>query len=177
MIHNILIAVIVLYCPPTSPLKGIALFLDNKTKKYLNRHFGDMIMMMESEIILRLVLAVIAGGIIGFERKKFHKPAGLRTIMLVCVGTALFVLITLKTFPYETARTIAGVATGIGFLGAGAIFRAKDHVKGLTTAASIWAVAAIGIVAGLGDYMLLAISTILVLLILELNRIEFFRGL
>ena len=132
-------------------------------------------MVTDTEILLRLFIAAIAGGLIGFERKTVHKPAGLRTHMIVSMGAALFVLVTIRTTPNEVARIIAGIATGIGFLGAGAIFRAENHIKGLTTAASIWTVAAIGLTAGSGEYVLMAAATILVLLTLELNRIEFFR--
>ena len=132
-------------------------------------------MIIDTEILLRLVVAAIAGGLIGFERKTVHKPAGLRTHMIVCMGAALFTIITAKTLPNEVGRVIAGIATGIGFLGAGTIFRSENHIKGLTTAASLWAVAAMGIVAGLGEYALMTMATILIILILELNRIEFFR--
>jgi putative Mg2+ transporter-C (MgtC) family protein len=134
-------------------------------------------MVIETEVLLRLLIAALAGGIIGFERKTVHKPAGLRTLMLVCTGSALFAMITVRAAPDEAARIMAGVATGIGFLGAGAIFRSEDHIKGLTTAASIWAVAAIGLATGLGEYALMVAATVIVLLILELNRIEFFREL
>ena len=130
---------------------------------------------IDTEILIRLLLAALAGGIVGFERKKVHKPAGIRTLMLVCVGSALFIIITLKTVPGEVARIMAGIATGIGFLGAGTIFRDQSQVRGLTTAASIWAVAAIGITAGLGYYSIMIAVTIIIVLILELNRIEFFR--
>src|SRR3989338_6782376 len=102
-------------------------------------------MAAESEIMLRLVFAAIAGGIIGFEREKIHRPAGIRTHMLVCFGAALFLLISTQILPDEAARVMAGVATGIGFLGAGTIFKAKNAVHGLTTAASVWAVAAVGL--------------------------------
>lgn len=132
-------------------------------------------MAIEAEFLLRLVVAVLVGGLIGFERTKAGKPAGIRTQMLVCMGAALFVIVTIKTLPEEAGRIIAGIATGIGFLGAGTIFRAEDHVRGLTTAASIWAVAAIGLTAGLGQYALTITATILVILILQLNRIEFFK--
>jgi len=131
--------------------------------------------MVDTEIILRLVIAAVASGLIGFEREKVHKPAGLRTLMLVGMGAALFVLVALRTIPGEVVRIMAGIATGIGFLGAGAIFKDESHVRGLTTAASIWAVAAIGITAGLGEYVLMAVATLLVFVVLELNRMEFFR--
>ena len=134
-------------------------------------------MIIELDILLRIVVAAIAGGLIGFERRVVHKPAGLRTLMLVGMGAALFVVVTLRTIPDDAARIISGIATGVGFLGAGAIFRSEDHIKGLTTAASIWAVAAIGIAAGLGEYVLVAVVTVLVILVLQLNKIEFLRGL
>ena len=130
-----------------------------------------------AEILLRLVLSVVAGGLIGLEREVVHKPAGIRTHMLVCLGSALFVLVTLETLPNEAARIIAGIATGIGFLGAGTIFKAKDEVHGLTTAASVWAVAAVGLAIGFGFYLMTAIAVILILIILQLNKVEFFRRL
>ena len=123
------------------------------------------------QILLRLVVAAIAGGLIGLEREALHKPAGVRTHMLVSLGSALFVLATLSIIPDEVGRIIAGIATGIGFLGAGTIFRSKDHVKVLTTAASIWAVAAIGLTVGGGQYVLAIAATILVILVLQLKRI------
>lgn len=130
-----------------------------------------------TEIFLRLVLATVFGGLIGLEREVVHKPAGVRTHMLVSLGSALFVLVALETLPNETARIIAGIATGIGFLGAGTIFRSKSEVHGLTTAASIWAVAGVGIAIGLGHYLMTVIAAILVLIILQLNKIEFFKRL
>mgnify|MGYP001620070776 CR=1 FL=1 len=130
-----------------------------------------------SEILLRLVLATLAGGLIGLEREIVHRPAGIRTHMLVCLGSALFALITIEQLPNEAARIIAGIATGIGFLGAGTIFKAKDEVHGLTTAASVWAVAAVGLSIGFGYYLMMMISVILMLIILQLNKLEFFRKL
>ncbi|MBI2649983.1 MgtC/SapB family protein [Candidatus Woesearchaeota archaeon] len=130
-----------------------------------------------TEILLRLVLAVVAGGLIGLEREVVHKPAGIRTHMLVSLGSALFVLVTIETLPNEAARIIAGIATGIGFLGAGTIFKAKDEVHGLTTAASIWAVSAVGLALGLGYYLMTIIAVVLVLIVLQLNRSEFFKRL
>ena len=125
---------------------------------------------VDYQILLRLVVAAIAGGLVGFEREAMHKPAGIRTHMLVSLGSALFVSATLSIIPDEVGRIIAGIATGIGFLGAGTIFRSKDHVKGLTTAASIWAAAAIGLTVGGGQYVLAIAATILVILILQLKR-------
>ena len=134
-------------------------------------------MAAEIEIMLRLALAAIAGGIIGFEREKVHRPAGMRTHMLVCFGAALFLLISTQILPDEAARVMAGVATGIGFLGAGTIFKAKNEVHGLTTAASVWTVAALGISIAAGLYLISFVSVVLILLILELNKIPYFREL
>src|SRR3989344_8899612 len=116
-----------------------------------------------SEVLLRLIFAVVCGGLIGLEREVVHKPAGVRTHMLVCLGSALFALITFDTLPNETARIIAGVATGVGFLGAGTIFKAQSEVHGLTTAASIWAVSAVGLGIGLGYYNITIIAVLLIL--------------
>lgn len=134
-------------------------------------------MVADTEVFIRLVLSVVIGGLIGLEREVVHKPAGVRTHMLVCLGSALFALVTLQTLPQETGRIIAGVATGIGFLGAGTIFKAKDSVHGLTTAASIWIVAAVGLAIGIGHYFMTTVAVVLVLIVLNLNRIEFFNKL
>jgi len=134
-------------------------------------------MTVYTEIILRLVLATVAGGLIGLEREVVHKPAGIRTHMLVSLGSALFALVTIEQLPNEAARIIAGIATGIGFLGAGTIFKAKDEVHGLTTAASVWAVAAVGLAIGFGYYWIMVVAVILILIILQLNKFEFFKGL
>ena len=125
---------------------------------------------VDYEVLIRLVVAAIVGGLIGLEREAVHKPAGVRTHMLVSLGAALFVLATLSIAPDEVGRIIAGIATGIGFLGAGTIFRSKDNVKGLTTAASIWAAAAIGLTIGIGSYALAISAMILVILILQLKK-------
>ena len=130
-----------------------------------------------TEIFLRLILSVIAGGLIGLEREVVHKPAGIRTHMLVCLGSALFVLVAIETLPNEAARIIAGIATGIGFLGAGTIFKSKNQVNGLTTAASIWTVSAVGLAIGLGYYLMTIIAVVLILLILQLNNVGFFKRL
>lgn len=134
-------------------------------------------MLEYTDLFLRLIFAAAAGGLIGLEREAVHKPAGVRTHMLVCVGAALFVLVTLETLPNETARIIAGIATGVGFLGAGTIFKAENEVHGLTTAASIWAVAAVGIAVGLGHYLMVITAVVLILAVLHLNKLEWFKRL
>ncbi len=122
------------------------------------------------EQVIRLILAVVLGGLIGWEREKWHKPAGLRTHMLVCIGAALLTIISVGYFREDYARIVSGVITGIGFIGAGTIIaQGKKGIHGLTTAASLWAVAAIGICVGIGWYGLAVITAVLIMLILFLG--------
>lgn len=124
-------------------------------------------MLPESELILKLLLAVILGGLIGLDREIKGRPAGLRTHVLVCVGATLFTIISMSfVVTSDPARIASGIVTGIGFLGAGAIFRSKDHVQGLTTAADLWVIAAVGIAVGIGYYTAAFAAIILVLLVL-----------
>ena len=107
---------------------------------------------LEVEHIVRILVAVLLGGLIGLERELRDKPAGLRTIVLICVGAALFTIVSeiVGGPDWDTTRIAAQVVTGIGFLGAGAILRDRSGVYGITTAATIWAVAAIGMGVGFG---------------------------
>jgi putative Mg2+ transporter-C (MgtC) family protein len=121
--------------------------------------------------VLNLVIAAFLGGIIGLEREAGHRPAGLRTYMLVSLGSCLFTILSIQAFPLEgatrdTARVAAGIVTGIGFIGAGTLWRSQDAVKGLTTAAGLWVAAAIGMAVGAGFWLLAVTSTAIVLLIL-----------
>ncbi len=123
----------------------------------------------ESEIIIRLLLSAGLGLLIGFEREINRKPAGLRTHALVALGSCLFTLAgtTLIDVQDAAARIIPGIITGIGFIGAGLIFQSKDKgVIGLTTAAEIWTLASVGVLAGLGEYIIAISATILILVIL-----------
>jgi putative Mg2+ transporter-C (MgtC) family protein len=123
----------------------------------------------EIEMILRLLLAAFLGSCIGYQRERAGKPAGLRTHILICVGSALFTIASIQGFGgVNPAQVAAGIVAGIGFLGAGAIIRTREHLVGLTTAATIWAVAAIGLAAGAGLYILSAITTAIALIILLL---------
>ena len=130
-------------------------------------------MAIELEIVLRLLLAAVAGAIIGFQRERAGKSAGLRTHSLICLGAALFTVASVFGFVgAEPARIAAGIVTGIGFLGAGAIIRREEGVVGgLTTAATIWAVAGVGLVAGAGMYLVAAVATAIVLAVLLIPRI------
>lgn len=129
-------------------------------------------MLTNADIVLRLAIAAAASALIGYEREKTRHAAGLRTHMLVCIGSTLITLTSLEMFPNDPARVAAGIVTGIGFLGAGTIFRDKNNVRGLTTAASIWAVAGVGLALGAGAYFIAVAATIAMLLTLELGRIK-----
>jgi putative Mg2+ transporter-C (MgtC) family protein len=117
------------------------------------------------EIFFGLLLATALGAIVGIEREITIKPAGLRTHMLVSLGSCLFTLISVG-FDFDPARIASGIVAGIGFIGAGAIWAEKDKIRGITTASSLWVTAAIGVTVGIGDYVLALIVTGLVFLIL-----------
>lgn len=130
-------------------------------------------MPIEVEMVLRLLLATVLGAIIGYQRERAKKPAGLRTHVLICIGAALFTVASIYGFGAtdDTARVAAGVVAGVGFLGAGAIIRdGEGIVAGLTTAATIWSVAGIGLAAGAGLYLVSAVATALVLVVLLIPR-------
>jgi len=124
---------------------------------------------------IKLVLAVILGGLVGIEREIIHRPAGLRTHMLVCMGACIFMIVS-QEFNADPARIAAGVVTGVGFIGAGTIIagrrRGSETVRGITTAASLWATSGIGMLVGIGDFVLSVFSTLLVVLILWFGKVE-----
>jgi putative Mg2+ transporter-C (MgtC) family protein len=130
------------------------------------------------EMVLRLLLAAALGAAIGYQRERAKKPAGLRTHILIAVGSALFTVVSVFGFgdSADVARVAAGVVTGIGFIGAGVIFRGlrghEEHVVGLTTAASIWVAAAIGLAAGVGLYVVAVVVTILTVVVLMIPRVQ-----
>ena len=145
--------------------------------------------MSTQDIIIRLVIALIMSGIIGFDREFKNRPAGLRTHILVCIGATVIALVQTRIaenayqmaltnpeisniFTYEQGRLIAQVISGIGFLGAGTIIVTKRFVSGLTTAASLWAVAGLGIAVGMG-YLQVALSGffLIVIVLILLQRI------
>ncbi|MFH1590207.1 MAG: MgtC/SapB family protein [archaeon] len=129
------------------------------------------------EVIIKIVFAMILGGLVGLEREGRGRPAGLRTNMLVCLGATILVMVTQHAFIANVdsaARVIAGIITGIGFLGAGTIINAHNHVHGLTTAASVWAVAGIGVILGLGYYFVALVGTAAILLVLKMYKVELY---
>ena len=135
--------------------------------------FSDLPSAAEAaRISVRLLIAALLGGLLGYEREQQGKSAGVRTHMLVAIGAALFVLIPQQAGvpEAEMSRVIQGVIAGVGFLGAGTIIKGGDEeqVRGLTTAAGIWLTAAIGVAAGLGRESSAILCTLLALLILSL---------
>ena len=124
-----------------------------------------------TQIVVRLSIAAVLGGLLGYEREKAGKAAGLRTHMLVAIGAALYVLIPQQAgvAAADMTRVLQGLVAGVGFLGAGAILKNADEgqVEGLTTAASIWLTAAIGIAAGMGREASAVLSRVLALFILS----------
>ena len=129
------------------------------------------------EAFLRLAAAVGAGALIGLDRELRRKPAGLRTLALVALGSAVFILETIdpaRAYTDATSRVIQGVVTGVGFLGAGSIMRTagEESVRGLTTAASIWLAAAMGVACGLADWPLVIGGCAFGLLVLTIIPVE-----
>jgi putative Mg2+ transporter-C (MgtC) family protein len=134
-------------------------------------------MVTDFQIIMRLVLTVVLSGLIGLERQLHKRTAGLRTHILVSLGSCLIMLTSLYVFDIykeitklDPARIAAGVITGIGFLGAGTIIREKEGVKGLTTAASLWVVAGIGLAVGCGFKRAAIYTTVLAVIVLFFLR-------
>lgn len=126
-------------------------------------------MPIELVMVLRLLLAAVLGALIGFQRSRAGKHAGTRTLGLISVGAALFSVISILSFEGgDPSRIAAGVVTGIGFLGAGAILHQHGGVEGLTTAATIWVAAGIGLAAGAGLYIIAPVVTVIALVLLML---------
>jgi putative Mg2+ transporter-C (MgtC) family protein len=129
----------------------------------------------ELDLLARLAVGLVLGAVVGWERELQRQPAGFRTHALVALGAALFTVISAYGFGpnADPTRIAAQIVTGVGFLGAGSILREGGDVRGLTTAASIWAVAAVGMAAGAGMYVLAVAGAVLVVFALEvLDRLE-----
>ena len=129
------------------------------------------------QMVIRLLLTLVLSGLVGFERQVHRRDAGLRTHILVALGSCLIMLTSLYVFDIykdtvslDPARIAAGVITGIGFLGAGTIIREPEGVRGLTTAASLWVVSGIGLAVGCGFIRIAIYATVLVLIVLHFLR-------
>ncbi len=129
--------------------------------------------MIESVALERLIFSLLAGGIIGLERQYHDKPAGFATNSLICIGATIFTLVSLDvgySFGFDPGRIAAQIITGVGFLGAGSILRDGLKVSGLTTAAAVWLVAAVGMAIGFGLYFIAGVAVCLVLALQLLLR-------
>lgn len=120
---------------------------------------------MELSNIIPLLLSVFLGFLIGLERESKHKSIGIRTLSLITLGSTIYTLISINYINADPTRVIAQIVSGIGFLGAGIIFKAGNQIKGLTTAATVWTSSGVGVLVGLGLYKLAIISTFLILII------------
>ncbi|MEM0359758.1 MAG: MgtC/SapB family protein [Candidatus Diapherotrites archaeon] len=133
-------------------------------------------MISEIEMLVRLVVATLLGMMVGYEREISEKPAGIRTFAIVSIGACLFAIIGLIIAEGNTdgsidnTRIAAGIVSGIGFLGAGVLFHSENKVLGLTTAAGIWAMGAVGLAVGLGYYLAATLATALIYIVLFSGR-------
>ena len=120
-------------------------------------------------MILQILLALGLAGVIGYEREKYSKPAGLRTHMLLAIGCTTLTILSFNAFPNPTdhSRLAAAIITGIGFIGAGTVLQTRERIVGLTTAASIWLTASVSLAVGTGYYVLAIAGTIIGYIILE----------
>lgn len=132
-------------------------------------------MLKPTEVILRMTISLLVGLIIGYERSKNQKPAGIRTYSLVCIGSTLFMIVSaygladstpIQSSRMDPGRIAAQIVTGIGFLGAGVIWKDRGNVRGLTTAANLWVTAGLGMAIGLGLYFLTLISVVCIFIAL-----------
>lgn len=132
-------------------------------------------------VLLQLGLAGVLAGVVGWERESHEKPAGLRTFMLVGIGSAAFTILTMQLYNQveseggryaaDPIRIISGVIGGLGFLGAGTILQAGPHVRGITTAATVWVTGSIGVACGLGYYSVAVVTVFLSYLVLQLGTV------
>jgi putative Mg2+ transporter-C (MgtC) family protein len=119
--------------------------------------------------VFKLCLALALAGVIGYEREKYSKPAGLRTHMILSIGCTILTVLSFDVFPIPTdnSRIAAAIITGIGFIGAGTVLQTRERVVGLTTAASIWLTASISLAVGTGNYVIAVAGTLLGYIVLE----------
>jgi putative Mg2+ transporter-C (MgtC) family protein len=135
-----------------------------------------IVLLTNQEVLLRMAVSLVVGLIIGFERTMQHKPAGIRTYSLVCIGSTMFMIVSaygIQAVPLgnlmhagDPGRVAAQIVTGIGFLGAGVILQDRGRIRGLTTAAEMWTTAGLGMAVGLGLYFVTLVSVVCVLIAL-----------
>ncbi len=137
-------------------------------------------MLTEVQMIIRLIFAAFLGGIVGIEREVHEKAAGFRTHILVCIGSCVIMLTSMHMYDIykgiadvDPGRIAAQVVSGIGFLGAGTIIRSRVSIVGLTTAASLWSIAGVGLAVGSGLFIVSTVATVLILAsLLVLNKVH-----
>ncbi len=143
-------------------------------------------MLSHTEIVIRMLTSLLVGLIIGYERSRHQKPAGIRTYSLVCIGSTLFMVVSayglhtipiMEGFRMDPGRIAAQIVTGIGFLGAGVIWKDRGTIRGLTTAANLWVTAGLGMAIGLGLYFLTLVSVVCIFLALYSSPILCHLGL
>src|SRR5436853_6728287 len=127
------------------------------------------------ELILRMIIAFLLGGLIGWERERHGISAGIRTYGGIALGACVFGVLSFSIINADPSRIAAQVATGVGFLGGGVIFRQGDYVSGLTTAATLWATSAIGLAVAFGLYFISILTSVLVVLLLYLPRLKWWN--
>ena len=134
----------------------------------------DLSLQMQLELVLRLVVGLVLGAVIGWQRELSRQPAGFRTHSLVALGSAIFTVVSAFGFSgdggegVDPTRVAAQIVSGIGFIGAGTILQHRGNIRGLTTAASLWAVAALGMAAGAGMYVVAVAGGVLILVVLAI---------
>jgi putative Mg2+ transporter-C (MgtC) family protein len=133
--------------------------------------FGTLDLELALEFSVKILLSLLLGGLVGIERERRHRPAGLRTFMLVAVGSCVFTLVSYHSFPgADPARVAAQVVSGIGFLGAAVTIHRRGTIYGLTSAAGIWAVAAVGMAVGVGNFFVAVFSAVAIVVVMGLLR-------
>lgn len=130
---------------------------------------------MDVEVVLRVLIALLLGCILGYERERHGISAGIRTYGAISMGSCVFGVLSIAIVNADPSRIAAQVATGIGFLCGGVIFRDGSHVNGLTTAATIWATAAVGLAVSFGMYVVSAVTTFLIFLLLYLPNMKWWK--
>lgn len=132
-------------------------------------------MVMEIELVLRLILATGLGALLGIERESVHQPAGLRTHILISLAACLVTITSMEYYNFagtDASRIAAGIVMGVGFIGAGVIMNDRHDIRGITTAASIWVVAALGLGVGSGNYILSIATGIIAFIVLRTGGLE-----